>query len=91
MPRAPPHRIGTDVDYLSSRPGRGRRVPDGHPQVATRLDAESLAGMRRALQTEVHASSALARGVPEREQLLRDTGQALFSALLSADGIVGCW
>jgi hypothetical protein len=43
------------------------------------------------LQLEVLASAALARGVPETEQLLRSTGQALFAGLLGADGIVGCY
>jgi len=65
--------------------------PAGHPRATARLDAGALAAMRRALQTEVLASSALARGVPESEQLLRSTGQALFAGLLGADGIVGCY
>jgi hypothetical protein len=76
-------------------PGRFRvEVIDslaGHPSAVTGLDAGSLTALRRVLQLEVLASAALARGVPETEQLLRDTGQVLFSGLLGADGIVGCY
>jgi sugar lactone lactonase YvrE len=76
-------------------PGRFRvEVIDslaGHPSAVTRLDAGSLAALRRVLQLEVLASAALARGVPETEELLRNTGQALFAGLLGADGIAGCY
>ena len=46
---------------------------------------------RGLLQQEVLASSVLARGVPETEQLLREAGQGLFAALLGADGVAGCY
>src|SRR5690349_20126372 len=56
--------------------------PAGHPSATAGLDAGSLTARRRLLQQEVLASSALTRGVPETEQLLRETGQDLFAALL---------
>jgi hypothetical protein len=65
--------------------------PAGHPAATTCLDAGSLTARRGVLQLEVLASAALARGVPETEQLLRDTGQTLFAGLLGADGIAGCY
>jgi WD40 repeat protein len=77
------------------RPGRFRvEVIDslaGHPSAVTGLDAGALSAQRRVLQLEVLASAALARGMPETEQLLRSTGQALFAGSLGADGIVGCY
>jgi WD40 repeat protein len=65
--------------------------PAGHPSAMAELDAGSLAARRRLLQQEVLASSALTRGVPDAEQLLRETGQLLFAGLLGADGIAGCY
>jgi WD40 repeat protein len=65
--------------------------PAGHPSAMTELDAGSLAARRRLLQQEVLASSALTRGVPDAEQLLRETGQLLFAGLLGAGGIAGCY
>ena len=65
--------------------------PAGHPSAMAELDAGSLAARRRLLQQEVLASSALTRGVPDAEQLLRETGQLLFAGLLGAGGIAGCY
>jgi WD40 repeat protein len=65
--------------------------PAGHPSATTGLDAGALTARSGVLQLEVLASSALARGVPETEQFLRSTGQALFAGLLGADGIAGCY
>jgi WD40 repeat protein len=53
------------------------------------LDASSLLTRRQRLQTEVLASAASARGVPQIERMLRDTGQALFTGLLGTGEVAG--
>jgi WD40 repeat protein len=65
--------------------------PAGHSSATARLDAGPLKARRRLLQQEVLASSALTRGVPETELLLRETGRRLFAGLLGAGGIAGCY
>ena len=61
----------------------------GEASATVGLDADLLLARRGQLQQELLASAAPVRGVPQIEQLLRDTGQALFTGLLGTGEVAG--
>ena len=64
----------------------------GEASVVVRLDAASLLARRAQLQQSVLASAARHRGIlPGAERPLRETGQALFTALLGTGEVAGLY
>ena len=92
--------IRVDIIEMAIGPGDGPETckvdvvqsQAGEASVVVRLDAASLLARRAQLQQSVLASAARHRGIlPGAERPLRETGQALFTALLGTGEVAGLY